>query len=86
MRATSRPRVTWPLLSDLMITWPNCSGVSSRPSVCTLSWNASCDGIGGWFRMPADTCTFCARNAFTTSSPVMPYAAILSGSSQIRIA
>ena len=43
-------------------------------------------GIGSAPSCPAETCTFCSRIARTTSPAVRPRAAILSGSSQMRIA
>ena len=41
---------------------------------------------GGCASTPAETWTFCARNAATTSPAVRSSAAILSGSSQMRMA
>ena len=72
---------------SVLTTIRSKSSVSSnRPSVSTLSWKEASVGIGGWFRTPDATCTFCARIAATTSPAVSSRAATFSGSSQIRIA
>ena len=63
----------------------NCSGLVSRPSVCTATWNPPGDFAGGWLIAPAATWTLAARKAATTSSEVRPRDCTLAGSSQTRI-
>ena len=45
-RATSRTRSTEPSGLARITMSPNCSGVVSRPCVCTLSWNCWSSAIG----------------------------------------
>ena len=81
----SRTRVTRPSGSVATTMSPNCSGLVSRPSVCTATWKAPGDVAGGWLMAPAATCTLAARSAATTSPAVRPRAATRAGSSQTRI-
>ena len=72
----------WP---TLMMMSPNCSGVLSRPSVCSGSWKALPCPTGGCPTAPGAASTFWARTALATSLAVMFRAASSCGSSQMRI-
>jgi hypothetical protein len=50
-----------------------------------LYWKFNPLAVGGAPICPAATCTFCSRNAPTTSSDVSPRALSLAGSIQIRM-
>ena len=63
----------------------NCSGLVSRPSVCTATWKPPGDFAGGWLIAPPATCTLAARSAVTTSLAVRPRDCTLAGSSQTRM-
>ncbi len=62
-RATSDRRSTEPSGLARITMSPNCSGVTSRPCVCTLSWNCVASLVGRAPMRPTGACTFCARMA-----------------------
>ncbi len=86
MRAASRNRTAEPVagLARTMMS-PNCAGSLSRPTAFTCISKGVPGGAGGWPILPAATWMFCSAIAFWTSTAVMPSAASLSGSSQMRI-
>jgi len=86
MRATWESSTCSPFCPRLTTILPNSSSSMRRPLVLICSCvSADCES-GGCPIPPAATCTFCSRIALITSFAVKPRAAILSGSSQTRIA
>ena len=55
------------------------------PASAPMIWKAPGEATGGWFKMPAATCTFCRCSAVTTSFAVSARDCRRSGSSQTRI-
>ncbi len=84
-RATSRTRSTEPSGLARTTMSPNCSGVDSRPWVCTFSWNCVVSGVGRAPMRPTGACTFCCWIAWMMSDGTRLRAFSRSMSNQIRI-
>ncbi len=86
MRATSFRRTVEPSVLARSTTLPNCSAFVSWPCTTMVADTGWPCVAGRSPRLPADTCTFCARMAAVTWSIDRLKPLSLDGSTQTRMA